>query len=53
MNLITRKDDGDDTKLYPFKYLDPKTKSLQWYTSAQTHNVEDFNYTYPELVGKQ
>lgn len=42
--------DGNKTKLYPFKYLDGGNR-LQWYTSAQTHNVEDFNYTYPELKG--
>ncbi|PPJ60917.1 hypothetical protein CBER1_06201 [Cercospora berteroae] len=42
--------DGDKTELYPFKYLDDNN-NLQWYTSAQTHNVEDFNYTYPELQG--
>ena len=52
MNLSNKKD-GDTTPLYPFKYVDTKTGKLEWYTSAKTHNVEDFNYTYPELEGVQ
>ncbi|KAF2213581.1 hypothetical protein CERZMDRAFT_39490, partial [Cercospora zeae-maydis SCOH1-5] len=51
MKLSDTGKDGDKTELYPFKYLDKQSNSLKWYTSADTHNVEDFNYTYPELQG--
>ncbi|USW56418.1 Putative tyrosinase copper-binding domain, di-copper centre-containing domain superfamily, tyosinase [Septoria linicola] len=53
MRQDLEKPDSDSTPLYPFKYIDPRDRSLKWYTSAQTHNIEDFNYTYEELSGLQ